>query len=450
MAAFIVVMSLTFMLITNAVIHGSLDAITDTSKGKVLNALSEKLVQYSQVHDNSWKGVDQFDPRPPVLGEEQSGKVSLILLSADRKQIAVYGNTVEPIIKTFGIEQKIKSEGKVIGRLLYYDPETAVISKIKMGVSQGVGFLLFISAIFFIADALLAAYWISRRLTAPLRQLVPAIDRVKNGEHGVHVPITSKDEYGKVASAFNDMSSQLSRAEEVRRNLVADVAHELRTPLSIMRGKLDVLQQNGEPIEPENLLSIQDEMIRLTRLVDDLHQLSLAEARKLSFTFKMTDMLALLQQTIERVSARAIEKDIRMSLSSETKHTVLSVDPDRMTQVILNLLVNAIRHTPSGGSIQICLSENLDSKQQAVLQIAIQDNGSGIDPQHLPSLFDRFYRIDDSRSRTSGGMGLGLAITKEFVLIHHGMIDVKSRLEYGTTFTVCLPMDKNEQTNVRP
>ncbi|MBB3128985.1 two-component system sensor histidine kinase BaeS [Paenibacillus rhizosphaerae] len=443
MAAFIVVMSLTFMLITNAVVHGLLGELTPSPDQRQISALSRTLAEYYDRNGGSWSGIEKMAPGSLLDEVQDSG---LILYDVNGRKLAIYGSAAEPMIRGLGEEYRIETNGRVVGSFRYYDPEISVISKVKLGISHGVGFLLIVCAVVFIGVALLAAYWIAKRLTSPLRQLIPAIDQVQRGRAGVQVPVTTKDEYGEVASAFNRMSLQLGRAEDARRNLVADVAHELRTPLSIMRGKMDMLQQQGEAIEPEHLLPLQDELIRLTRLVDDLHQLSLAEAGKLSFEFSRTDVRTLLEQTLERLLPRAQDAGIAMRLFSQAgSSTVIPVDSGRITQVFLNLLTNAIRHTPHGGSIQVILSEVHDAHGRPWLEIAVKDTGTGIAPEHLPNLFGRFYRADASRSRHSGGMGLGLSIAKEFVAAHQGTIDAESTAGAGTTFRVRLPYNREEQ-----
>ncbi|BCU81926.1 hypothetical protein JIR001_17090 [Polycladomyces abyssicola] len=242
--------------------------------------------------------------------------------------------------------------GETVAFLYYYDPEVAYISRLRTGILDSVTFLLLAGATVFILLSLLIAYWLSKRLTAPLRMLIPAIDRLGKGEFGIQAPVVTKDEYGKVAKAFNEMSEQLQLAENVRRNLVADVAHELRTPLTIIRGKLDLVQQSGRPIEPESLLPLQDELIRLTRLVDDLHQLSLAEAKKLPLEGKPMHIPALLRRIIDRINPDAERKGIEITLTCSTDTPTIHVDPNRMTQVFLNLIVNAVRYTPSGGTVR--------------------------------------------------------------------------------------------------
>jgi two-component system sensor histidine kinase BaeS len=440
MAAFIVAMSLVFVFMTHLVVRESLEAIVDFSKGTELDTMSKELIQYYQQNGNSWEGV-QINRNLDSSGNHQ--EISILLVSSDDQEIAAVGETPAAfLIKKFGIERKLKVNGQTIAIVYYYDTEVANLSKLRIGIPISVTLLLSVSAIIFILLSLLVAYWLSKRLTAPLRQLISAIDQLGKGKFGIQAPVSTTDEYGRVASAFNDMSTQLQRAEEVRRNLVADVAHELRTPLTIIRGKLDLHQQSDRPIDPENLLPLQDELIRLTRLVDDLHLLSLAEARKLPNEKKPTNITELLKRIIEHVTPDAELKEIQIKLASSTDITMIQMDPNRMTQVFLNLIVNAVRYIPDRGLIEVTIHEEAAAQDgQPILRITIADNGPGIDPEHLPYLFSRFYRTDAARARNNGGMGLGLAIAKELVLTHNGTIEVESSIGKGTAFSVRLPIN---------
>jgi two-component system sensor histidine kinase BaeS len=286
--------------------------------------------------------------------------------------------------------------------------------------------------------ALVIGFWLSRILTSPLRRLITAIERVGNGDLDFTLPVTSRDEYGQVTEALNRMTSDLSRSEEMRKHLVADVAHELRTPLTILQGKLDLIQQSGEPVMPAKLLPMQDEIIRLTKLVSDLQQLSLAEAGKLTLDKKPTDISELLDRLTEMLRLEMEEKGVNLIWTSNLKNAVIAADPHRITQVFYNLIGNAIRYTPAQGQVSIRLSEQAGTEGGEVV-VCIEDTGIGISAEHLPHLFDRFYRVEDDRSRHSGGTGLGLAITRQFVEAHGGRIEVESQIGRGTTFTVFLP-----------
>lgn len=345
--------------------------------------------------------------------------------------------TIASFIAVLALLFVFLSVSVVWGILGFTDPSLAPIA-----VASSVTFLLLVASAILIGFALLIAYPVSRRLTAPLRELIPAIERLGRGEYGVQVPVTSSDEYGTVARTFNAMSAQLRAHEEARRKLTADVAHELRTPLTILQGKLDLIQQSGEPVEPEALLPIQDELIRLTKLVEDLQQLSLAEAKKLPMEFAPTPVLPLLQRVADRVALDAEEKRITLEVTCSDPLPPVLMDANRMTQALLNLAANAVRYTPEGGSVKLHAGVLSESR---LLQISISDTGIGIAPEHLPSLFDRFYRTDEARNRNSGGMGLGLAIAKQLVLNHGGDIHAESIPGAGTTFYVRLPLAANPQ-----
>lgn len=437
-AAFIVAISLIFAFATQVILKDTLHLMIKNTRTAEMEELSQLFANYYQKNGRSWNGVTQADPGKHFLSRHP--QASIALLSNEKKLLYTAGEFHFSAIARFGIKSNVESGGKTIALLYYQDPETAYLSRLRIGILDTMAVLLFGGAAFFVLASLWIAYMLSRRLTAPLRQLIPAIDRLGKGEFGVQAPVVTKDEYGKVAQVFNHMSSQLARAEEIRRNLTADVAHELRTPLTIMRGNLDFLQQEGRPIRPEELLPLQDELIRLTRLVNDLHQLSLAEAKKLPLERKPTSISSILQRTIDRVSMDAVQKGIEITLDVRTEKDTLKVDPNRMTQIFLNLITNAIRYTPAGGKVRITVGEERDPNEaRNMLQITVSDTGIGIEPDHLPFLFDRFYRTDEARTRNGGGMGLGLAIAKEFVLAHDGTIHADSRPGEGTTFIVRLP-----------
>ncbi|CAM3838202.1 MULTISPECIES: sensor histidine kinase [Paenibacillus] len=302
-----------------------------------------------------------------------------------------------------------------------------------LNVTHGVRLL------FFITIGLLFSFWISGVLTLPLKKLIAAIERVAQGDLNAKVPVDTKDEYGKVAQTFNDMTFRLSEAEEARSRLVADVAHELRTPLSLMQLKLENYQQAGQQISPEMLLRIHDEVIRMSLLVDDLHVLSLAEAGRLSLHRKPLDLTVHLERIVDDVKFEAEENGIALSLYTISRPISVMVDPRQITQVFFNLLTNAIRYTPSGGEIMVKIEERVVDRNAYFVRVSVIDTGIGISEEALPRLFDRFYRVDEARSRHTGGTGLGLSIAHHFVKAHGGFIRVESEPEKGTTFSVYLP-----------
>ncbi|UUZ89963.1 HAMP domain-containing protein [Paenibacillus sp. P25] len=310
--------------------------------------------------------------------------------------------------------------------------KTYVTNKMKLiGLGKGV---------FFVATGLFFSLWISGVLTLPLKKLMEAIERVARGDLDVNVPVPSKDEYGKVIRTFNDMTLRLREAEDARRRLVADVAHELRTPLSIMQLKLENAQQAGQNVPPEMLLRLHDEVIRLSLLVEDLHNLSLAEADRLILDRKSLDLAARLEQIVDDVKMEAEENGQVIHLSINTRPVMVMADARRITQVFINLLTNAIRYTPEGGKISVVIEDRVMERNAAYACVSIIDTGIGIPAEELPHLFDRFYRVEKARSRHAGGTGLGLSIAHHFVRAHGGFIRVASQPDEGTRFSVYLPI----------
>ncbi|MFD2614252.1 HAMP domain-containing sensor histidine kinase [Paenibacillus gansuensis] len=442
MAFFILSMGAAFVFVTLFVVKATLEHIRVADRTYEIEILSRSFEEYYRQSGGSW---EQVQASPIVTNGQGSipANASYLLLSEDQKLLYLRGTADTEQIKVMGIRAPVRMKEETIAYLYYLDPEVANLSKIQLGIGSSVTTLLLASSLVFCLLSLLIAYWLSSRLTRPIRMLVPAIMQLGEGKFGVKAPVTTKDEYAQVATAFNQMSQQLLRAEDVRRNLTADVAHELRTPITILRGKLDLIQQSGRSVEPESLLPLQDELIRLSRLVDDLHQLSLAEAKKLQLELKPTRLPALLQRIINRVSPEADRKGVRLELKAPVDCPEILVDPNRMTQVFLNLIVNAVHYTPARGLVGIVvrIGDSAAADIPRYLNITITDTGPGIGAEHLPHIFNRFYRTDEARTRNKGGMGLGLAIAKEFVSAHNGIIDVESSPGQGTSFIVTLPFN---------
>jgi len=431
-AVTIVGISVVFIALTHFIVQSTIEAgIREARKDEVAR-LATQLTDYYLAHHQSWSGIQQVNLLEQVSREDPS----ILVTDNDSREIVTQGDAPKKVITRLGVSSDIIVNKHTIGQLHYYDPEVASYTKIMIGIPISVVIALIGSGVLLIVIALFIAYQLSKWLASPLRALLPSIERLGRGELGVQANVKVKDEYGQIAGAFNQMSMELKKAEDVRRNMTADIAHELRTPLTIVGGKLDYLQQQGQPIQPEELLPIQDELLRLNRLVEDLRTLSLAEAGKLPLNQVETPMVELVEQVVTAIEPLAEEKDIAVRFEAIAERTVLSVDPSRVKQILFNLLTNAIRYTPNEGTIQIRLLN--DSPD--LLTIVVQDSGAGIAPEHLPYLFERFYRADEARTRDGGGTGLGLAIAKQFVLSHQGTIEVESQLGQGTRFMIKLPM----------
>lgn len=282
--------------------------------------------------------------------------------------------------------------------------------------------------------ALLLGLLFSKSLLKPLRKLVKAAREFSGGNLDYRLEDKASADINEVYSAFNDMAEKIARQEKIRRDLVADVAHELRTPLTILSGHLESMQEGIEEVNPIAITSLHDEVLRLRGLVDDLQQLTLAEARQLPLNRTETDIIAFLREVLTLFEAEVKEKGVSLELETKGELPLLNIDRARMRQVIINLLSNALRYTPAGGSVGIIV----ESREKAV-NISVYDNGPGISAQDLPYVFERFYRGDKARTRQSGGTGLGLAIVRSFIESHGGSISVKSIEGEGTVFNIILP-----------
>ncbi len=316
-----------------------------------------------------------------------------------------------------------------------------------MGQGQGLGKTLFenfrasmfeslgYAVVASVLAALLVSLFLSRRIVAPVRDLTDASQRLTDGHYDERVQVNGTDEIAQLAARFNQLAAQLEQVESMRRQLIGDVTHELRTPLTSIKGYMEGLVDGVLPSTPETFNQIHHEADRLSRLVDDLQELSRVEAKAYSLDFHPVAVSNLVQTTVKRLSPQATAKRIglRSSLPADLPH--IQADEDRITQVLVNLVGNAIQYTPEGGDVTISAERHEDG-----IYISVKDTGIGIPPEHLANLFTRFYRVDKSRSRNAGGgSGIGLTIAKHLVEAHGGRIWAESAGDgQGSTFTFSL------------
>jgi signal transduction histidine kinase len=283
--------------------------------------------------------------------------------------------------------------------------------------------------------AALFAMGLSRRILRPVGALTAAARRMEKGDLSQRVEVQSGDEIGELARAFNAMADGLAHLEELRRNMVTDVAHELRTPLSNIRGYLEALQDGV--IEPERRIvdSLYEETVLLSHLVDDLQELALAEAGQIRLERRRVVLADIVDRALEVVRPQAAAKGIALQADVPGGLPHIEMDARRVGQVLGNLLSNALTHTPAGGEIVVAARA-----KESEVEVSVGDTGEGIAPEHLPYVFERFYRVDRSRARATGGAGLGLAIARQLVEAHGGRIRVESEAGRGTRFTFSLPI----------
>lgn len=284
--------------------------------------------------------------------------------------------------------------------------------------------------------AILLGVLLARTITRPVRLLTTAAQKMAKGNLGQTVEVTSQDEVGELATAFNQMSSDLARADRTRRQMTADIAHELRNPLTVISGYLDAMRVGDLQPTPTRLEAVYDEIQQLERIIEDLRTLSLADAGALVLNRQPVAVNELLQRVATRFTPQASQKQITLTVDAATPANVL-VDEARMMQVLDNLMSNALKHTPGGGTVRLS-----GVVRQDKVQLQVSDTGEGIAPEDLARVFERFYRADKARAAEDGSSGLGLAIAKALVEAHGGRIWAESQVGHGATFTVELPQEQ--------
>ncbi len=273
----------------------------------------------------------------------------------------------------------------------------------------------------------------ARRITAPLGALADAARRIGRGDLSARVEVGGDDEVGEVAQTFNAMADELRRADEGRRQLLTDIAHELGTPLAVLQANVEGMLDGVVEASPEKMAALHTQVQILARLTKDLRDLSLAQQGRLPLDRRPLDLARLVREVAELSRPVAEDKGVRLEVSVGAPLAAWA-DRDRIAQVLHNLLANAMRYTESGGRVAISAG-----RSDGDVQVEVADTGVGIPPNELPHVFDRFYRVDRSRSRATGGAGLGLAVVKYLVEAHGGRVWVRSAPGAGSTFGFALP-----------
>ena len=290
--------------------------------------------------------------------------------------------------------------------------------------------------------AMLVSLFVSRQVVAPVRAMTNASQRIAEGHYEERVQVAGDlskdelDELGRLALSFNQMAARLGQTESMRRQLIGDVAHELRTPLTTIKGSLEGLIDGVLPAEVETFQEIYREADRLQRLVNDLQELSRVEAGSYELNRRPVEVSQMVEITAARLGRQFEEKDMILETDLPDGLPMVLADEDRFGQVLLNLMGNALQYTSAGGKVTLTAQRAGNE-----VQVSVTDTGVGIPPEHLPHIFDRFYRVDKSRSRAGGGSGIGLTIAKYLVEAHGGRIWAQSPGSgKGSTFTFTLPI----------
>lgn len=361
----------------------------------------------------------------------------------------------------------IESQGQTVGYVLISLPGSGDLSGPAQLFLRQFDLSLWQAGLIAGGLGLLLGLGIARGLSAPLGRLATAARRISRGDLSQRVPVSGSEEVANLARAFNEMALGLEQAETLRRNMVADIAHELRTPLAVIQGNLQALLDDVYPLEKSEIAAVYDETLILNRLINDLRELAQAEAGQLGLNLQPLDLAPQLRRAAGLFEELAREKGVKLDITLPPNVPPVLADPDRVQQVLRNLLSNALRHTPAEG--RVCISVDRPVSEQGgspygrlrrgageqggisisplredggrFVVVSVADTGAGISPADLPHVFDRFWRADKARSREQGGSGLGLAIAKRLVEAHGGQIGVESEGTpgQGSRFWFTLP-----------
>ncbi|MCF6336016.1 MAG: ATP-binding protein, partial [Spirochaetales bacterium] len=328
----------------------------------------------------------------------------------------------------------IRSEERIVGTVLYGSMIDPVLNPMDKDFLRSVNWAIGLSSLIIVLISIVLGYYFVSSIVSPLNHLSKAISQITEGDLDVQVSIDSEDEINNLANNFNEMSSKLSEAKKWRSQLTADIAHEIRTPITTIQGELEAILDGVYPLEIGTIKNIYQDTVILSSIVEDLQLLESFEVSTKLLNLKDENIYNILDNVFKSFKSSAMEKKILLVKKYDRDIPLVRLDERRIRQVLNNLLSNSIRYSPGGSKIIIAaqLVRNSDENE---LVISVTDSGIGIEKEQLPMIFDRFYRVDTSRSRGSGGTGLGLSISKTIVESHGGRITAESVVGEGTTIS---------------
>ncbi|MCB9457909.1 MAG: HAMP domain-containing histidine kinase [Anaerolineaceae bacterium] len=431
------------LLISASVQSNFRDYVTKTNIARFGQDLVTQLEAYYAVN-NTWDGVGDLLPERgggSGAGSGNEGRGAQLFI-ADANGIVVaatqsdwVGQPVAALGTTRTIDLHDSNEQRV-GILGEQTPGSLAINEAEQQFSQETSSGLLLTALLGGVAAFLLGILVSYNLTRPLQRLTDAVSAWTVHDLGQQVSVSGTDEMRQMAKAFNTLSGRLGEGETARRQMAADIAHELRTPVTVMRGHLEAMMDGIYPLDTAHLGVAYDQVLHLNRLVEDLRLLTLAEAGHLPLNQARLKPETLIQQAAERFEPLA--QDAAITLTIETPGTLpeIHADAHRLLQVFDNLLTNALRHTPEHGRIAIRATQTAET-----VKISVFNSGQPIPPEQAARLFDQFWRADEARKRDAGGSGLGLAISRQLVRLHGGEM-VCEPVPDGACFTFTLPVGK--------
>lgn len=366
----------------------------------------------------------------PPVSDLTGANMRFTLLDAEQRY--VFGN---PHLDQAQIRRPIVVAGKTVGWLCMTPfRQVSEVGDLRFQESQFRS--MWIVGACAVTLAALIALWLARTLLRPVREVAAATHALAAGDYAARVDPGATDDLGRLARDFNQLALALERTEQQRRQFVANVSHELRTPLAVMHGELEAIEDGVRPMDGSAVGSLQHEVRVLNKLVDDLYELSLADVGAMRYRKVDTDLVELIEQTARGFRERLARADIALELRLPDPPLIIYADENRLHQLFANLIENSVRYTDRGGSLRIqCRREN------AHVVIDVLDSAPGVDPDLLPRLFDRFFRVESSRNRATGGAGLGLAICLQIVEAHGGSIEARRSPMGGLWLSIRLPVE---------
>jgi len=432
LGALVIVIMLCFLLVTRVQFYLLRDAAYWADK-PAFAALQQEFEQFYREHGGSWRGAadhpfQTVDPFPQIR------------LVVDGETFYRKGDLSADILRSEGYKIILYADDAKAGRLYVMNERQSDIYALKemwYGIFPNIIGVSLVVVFFAAISIILLLTW---RLTLPIRRIVADIQAMKNGEPPAFLSARRNDEFGEISQALKDLHASVTRLEQSRKQLMSDVAHELKTPLMIMQGELELAQELEQPLSPEKQSSLLDEVLRLSRLVHEVLDLSRLEAGVVELRPIPIDIAEAVEEVVRKTRFLAEDKEIDVTLERSAEPVPMLADPSRIVQALYNLMANALQYTEAGGRVRVRVERKLaeDTKRSSV-RISIADSGIGIAASDLPHIFNRFYRADSSRTRSGGGSGLGLAIARQIVSAHGGTIEVDSEQGRGTTFFVTLP-----------
>ena len=391
------------------------------------------------LYDDTW-------PAAPVAAELKRLKESAGSQEESDEGNKEWSKQAHSLVSTAPIDSEgavtepiVTSDGRIVGKVsLWVMGSDVLLTKADTMFRDRTFNAMIIAAFVAVAIALLIGLLVSRMLTNPIRRITSTAKQIRDGDLSARTELRGDDEIDQLGETFDEMATSLEKDLKHERRLTSDVAHELRTPLMAMLATVEAMQDGVYPTDSEHLETVASETRRLARLVQQMLELSRMENRTAPLNLEKVDIVALARNVVNAQEQLFVQRDLRLRFADETagRGATIEVDPDMITQAIINLLSNAMRYTPEGGWVVATVA--LDRKN---VLISVADTGIGIAKEDLSRIFGRFWRADASRAREAGGLGVGLAVTKQIVERHHGFISVESELGKGTTFTIHLPRE---------